>query len=388
MTWLAWRRFRAQARAALALLVIAAAAAAITGPHLARLYDLSLAGCTANCGATRNLFLLTDSGLRTALSDLVIAAPGLTGILWGAPLVARELENGTYRLAWTQSVTRTRWLITKLAVAGLASLALTGLLSLIATWWADPLDTAGASMFTPAVFQARGIVPVGYAAFGLVLGVTAGMIIRRTIPAMAATLMAFTGVRLAIADWARPRFLPPLHQITDDTALAPGPHTAASGAFDPRNWVIGNQTINAAGRVIGQDGFVGSSGNPAGFGSPPSGRLASGPGGSGRPAPGLGGSGRIAPGLRGSGSHAVTIHGVGTCPNIRVSAPAPGAGGNPLAAAAAIQKCVRQLGIRELFTYQPVGRYWPFQLYELGIFLVLTLMLAGICVWWVRHRLC
>ena len=61
-------------------------------------------------------------------------------MFWGAPLVARELETGTFRLAWTQSVTRTRWLAVKLALVGLASMAVAGLLSLILTWWSSPID--------------------------------------------------------------------------------------------------------------------------------------------------------------------------------------------------------------------------------------------------------
>jgi hypothetical protein len=56
--------------------------------------------------------------------------------------VARELETGTYRLAWTQSVTRTRWLAVKLGVVGLTSVAVAGLLSLMVTWWSSPIDRA------------------------------------------------------------------------------------------------------------------------------------------------------------------------------------------------------------------------------------------------------
>ena len=68
------------------------------------------------------------------LDGLVVLVPGIIGIFWGAPLVARELEAGTYRLAWTQSITRTRWLATKLGVVGLLSMVAAGLLSLMATW--------------------------------------------------------------------------------------------------------------------------------------------------------------------------------------------------------------------------------------------------------------
>src|ERR1035437_8616701 len=101
-----WLQFRTQAAVAIGGLAIVAVVLAITGPHVFDLY-----------------------GLFTWLGFLVIVIPGIIGVFWGAPLVARELEAGTFRLAWTQSVTRTRWLVIKLAVIGLASMAVAGLLS-------------------------------------------------------------------------------------------------------------------------------------------------------------------------------------------------------------------------------------------------------------------
>ena len=131
--------------------------------------------------------------------------PALIGVFWGAPLVARELETGTYRLAWNQSVTRTRWLAVKLGLIGLAAMAAAGLLSLMVTWWSSPIDQALAARgpqraqrrnrFAPLLFGARGIVPIGYAAFAFALGVTVGVLIRRTLPAMATTLAVFVAVR-------------------------------------------------------------------------------------------------------------------------------------------------------------------------------------------------
>ena len=69
----------------------------------------------------------------------IACLPALIGACWGAPLVARELETGTFRLAWNQSVTRTRWLAVKLAVVGLTTMAVTEGLSLMQAWWAAPL---------------------------------------------------------------------------------------------------------------------------------------------------------------------------------------------------------------------------------------------------------
>ena len=84
-------------------------------------------GATAQ-NATNN-FLKAYNSPSTALGILVIVVPGVLGLFWGAPLVARELQTGTYRLAWTQSVSRRRWLLVKLGVVGLAAMATAGLLS-------------------------------------------------------------------------------------------------------------------------------------------------------------------------------------------------------------------------------------------------------------------
>ena len=115
------------------------------------------------------------------------AAPAVIGAFWGAPLVARELEAGTHRLVWNQSVTRTRWLATKLGTVTLAAAAAVGVLTVAVSWWADPLDgaissTRGSlpSRITPVTFAMRGIVPVSYAVFAVVLGVTVGVVLRRS----------------------------------------------------------------------------------------------------------------------------------------------------------------------------------------------------------------
>ena len=128
---------------------------------------------------------------------ILLLAPGLLGVFWGAPLVTRELEARTFPLAWNQSVTRTQWMAVKLGLVGLLAMAAAGLLSLMLTWWSSPIDTSislsgstriDLTRLGPTLFDTRDITPVGYAAFAFALGVTAGLLIRRTVPAMAATL--------------------------------------------------------------------------------------------------------------------------------------------------------------------------------------------------------
>ncbi|HEV7628216.1 MAG TPA: hypothetical protein VGO89_17100, partial [Streptomyces sp.] len=49
-------------------------------------------------------------------ADVIAWLPFVVAVYAGGVLVARDLENGTGALAWTQSVTPVRWLIAKLAV--------------------------------------------------------------------------------------------------------------------------------------------------------------------------------------------------------------------------------------------------------------------------------
>jgi ABC-2 type transport system ATP-binding protein len=97
--------------------------------------------------------------LANLLSALVVAVPGLIGMFWGAPLIAREFETGSFRLAWTQGVTRTRWLAVKLGVAGVASMSADGLLSLMVTWWSSPIAAVDGGRLNS--FHNSGVAPVG-----------------------------------------------------------------------------------------------------------------------------------------------------------------------------------------------------------------------------------
>ncbi len=159
----AWLQSRTQTAFAVGALVVLAVALAISGPHLVHLYNTTVASCAANndCPAATAAFLTHDDTLRTWLGVLAVVVPGIIGIFWGAPLVTRELEAGTFRLAWTQSVTRTRWLATKLGVVGLAAMSVAGVLSLMLTWWASPLDRAHLNPF--GTFDERHVAPIGYA---------------------------------------------------------------------------------------------------------------------------------------------------------------------------------------------------------------------------------
>lgn len=227
MLWLSWRQFRAQAALAFGATVVVIGALVVTHEHVVDTYgsrgDGNLTG-----------FYVWLRLLGTAL----VGVPAIIGAFWGAPLLTREFEDRTFRMAWTQSVTRTRWLATKLAVIGAATVAAVAAFALVFTWWSGPIDSTGSRIGT-ANFAQRGIVPIGYALFGLSLGALAGTILRRTIPAMAASLAGFFIVRIVVQKLVR------THLIGTESVSTPS--FASNGLH---GWVVSTRTVDAAGQTI------------------------------------------------------------------------------------------------------------------------------------------
>lgn len=133
-------------------------------------------------------------------------------------------STGTHYLAWNQGVTRTRWLATKLGLGAGAAMAAAGLAALAVSWWSSPIDRAvnggGATdtyfpRLDPVAFAARGVVPMAPAVFAFVLGVALGMVIRRTLPAMATTLVVYAAAQITVPMWIRP------HLATMDRTTVP-----------------------------------------------------------------------------------------------------------------------------------------------------------------------
>ena len=234
MTWLTWRQFRGQAAVALGVLVAIVVVLAVTGPRVVDLYDAARLP-----GHYQTLRLL---------GTFLIGVPAIIGAFWGAPLVAREYEAGTHRMVWTQSVTHARWLTVKLALVGAAAVIVTAAFSFAFTWWSLPFDHLGTRLGS-GVFGQRGIVPVGYAVIAVVLGVTLGAVIRRTVPAMATTLVAFFVVRFGVQTWIRPHLLGTVDVTT--------PIVGFSGPASPRGGlIVAAHGADRAGHVLGSSGAV------------------------------------------------------------------------------------------------------------------------------------
>lgn len=236
MTWLTWRQHRIEAIIVGAALTVLAVLLIVTGRDIATTYQqLGVGACIANPGLNTSCPDIVDA-FRQQFEPLVAAVPWLNfvpvlvGILVGAPLVARELEHGTHRLAWTQSVTRRRWLAVKLALVLGGALLASALLTALLTWWRGPFNQLDGN-FTPNTFDFEGTAPLAYMAFALALAIAAGTLLRRAIPAMVVTLAGFLAARLPIEFFARPHYQPPL-TATFDILQGNSPAGRADWVFD------------------------------------------------------------------------------------------------------------------------------------------------------------
>jgi hypothetical protein len=212
MTWVTWRQYRYQGALAAALLAVLAVVLLFTGLHAAWVWHSALAQCAkdGSCGGLAGSNLSLGSPVIAALVVYTSAVPLLPGLLWGAPMVAGELETGTNRFAWTQSTTRRRWLAIKTGWLLLAAAVLAGAVSAVVTWWSGPYNALQSDGFQVNRFDVTDIVPVAYAIFAMALGICAGTLLRRTVPALAVTLAGFVGLRALTALWLRPHYMTPV----------------------------------------------------------------------------------------------------------------------------------------------------------------------------------
>ncbi len=191
------------------------------------------------------------------------------------------------------------------------------------------------------VFDARGVVPIAYSAFAFALGVTIGMLVRRSLPAMALTLAAFAVIQVSVPIVVRPHLLPAIDgtfELSPSTVdgIGRNPNTGVfhfeAKAPDPGGWLLSGETVDAAGKPVENVTMPTSSGacSPS---APPGGR---------------------------------------------------GTGADPMDLCLAE---INRLGYRQHLVYHPPTRFWPFQRIESALYLALALGLAGFCFRWIRRRL-
>lgn len=211
MTWITWRQYRNQGAIALALLVVMAVVLLISGFHAASVWHSVLHRCgTGACSGPFGSSITLSGSFANTIVVATSAVPLLPGLLWGAPMVAREVETGTNQFAWTQSVTRRRWLLAKTGWMLLAAGVIGGVAAALVTWWSGPDHALNADAFMANRFDLVDIVPIAYAIFAMALGICAGTLLRRTVLALGVTLAVFVGLRAFIAQWLRLHYMTPV----------------------------------------------------------------------------------------------------------------------------------------------------------------------------------
>ena len=328
MIWLTWRQFRLQALTALAALIVLAVYLVVLGFHIRHAYDTDIVGCLPDvCESAKERFIEAYETAIGGIGALLIGVPALIGIFWGAPLITREREENTHRLVWNQSVTRTRWLATKLGFIALVGLTVTGLFSLLLTWSASRYDQVLGERFGALNFASRNVAPLGYAVLAVVLGTVVGLLVRRTLPAMALTLVVLAMLQLLVSTQIRTHLMPP---ITTTVVLDATARERAQG--------FGVGDI---------DGHI---------------------------------EGYVNPGDWSLASESQLFNPDGTPYTIK-QAKLCITGDRQ-----ADEVCMDKQNLHFSYRYQPANRYWPFQWIELSAFLGLALLLTGLGFWWIRNR--
>lgn len=322
------RRFRSESVATCAVLAAVGVLALVTGTMMSDHFRASglsqcLATSSSGCDGIRDEFGRRFESLQAVILPLVLL-PALLGAFVGAPLIAREIESGTHRFLWTQGVIRRRWFVVMAMTAvGLATIA-GAIYSAIAAPWLDVTNQVTGERFG-RMYDFQGVLPIAACILAVALGVACGVVLRRTIPAMALTIGIFVVVRLFVATQLRPRFASPLEQ--DLPGFQPDDPTGLHGA-----WVLSRDTLTSDGVRLGSGGGL----NLSNLGD--------------------------------------------RCPELLAN---PGS----FPERAAVDQCLDAVGVHQLTRYHPASRFWTFQLVESGLYITigaLALLFAGRLI--VRRR--
>jgi hypothetical protein len=327
MVWVTWRQHRVALIGVAVSLGALAAYVLIAGLQMHHAYATATACHPATSPTCGNL-VLNANRMNPVLAGgyALQAVPGIIGIFLGAPVLAREMETGTFRYAWTQAFGRSRWTLAKFILLGLAVAAATEAMSVLLSWYYQPYFAARnpALSFTemaplsPGLFPLRGIAFAAWTLAAFAIGSLAGMLLRRTVPAMALTLATYIGVAIATGLVLRKHYLTPLVTSKPDTPVAAwitNQWLTKSGSRYPAH---GDQAINLFQRL---------------------------------------------------------------CP-----ASASGGPGPKGAALLSPVQCFLQHGYTQWSAYQPAGRFWSLQAIEGGWLLVLSGLFFAATVWLVRRR--
>jgi hypothetical protein len=243
MAWVTWRQHRTALAGVAALLGALAVGLWLIGLRLHHAYAAAAAchpAASAICYDMFSSFNTMDGFLATGVILQIL--PALIGAFAGAPVLAREMETGTFRYVWTQGFGRWRWALAKLVLLAVALAAAVGLFTLLTSWYYEPYFAAGnptpQTPFSPGLFGLRGPAFAAWTLAAFAIGALAGMLTRRVVPAIAATLAAYAGLAVATGLYLRQHYLTPL--------LTSNPNLPGSA------WVISQQWQTKSGQPVSQ----------------------------------------------------------------------------------------------------------------------------------------
>lgn len=325
MAWVIWRQHRTALAGVAALVGGLTLVLWLVGLQLHHAYADASACRPAGsplCAGLVNRFNGMDSFLANGF--VLQAVPALIGAFVGAPVLARELETGTYRFAWTQSFGRWRWTLAKLVGLAAAVVVASTALSFLLSWYYQPYVAAGnarkflneASPLTAGLFGLRGTAFPAWTLVAFSIGALLGMLVRRVLPAVVATLAVYVGLAVATATSLRDHYAAPL---VASVSNVPGSDLVMS-----QWWTKGSRFAfyRAPMRLLEQ-----------------------------------------------------------VCPP-----PPAGAGKGNFDKAGYVGHCLTAHGYTQWISYQPATRFWSFQLIESGWLLALSASLIAATVWLVRRR--
>ncbi|HEV3268158.1 MAG TPA: hypothetical protein VGZ68_07130 [Acidimicrobiales bacterium] len=324
MAWVTWRQHRAALFGVGAFLGLVSLYLVISGLHLHHVYSAAVACRPAVSLTCNDLVSSFNSSGDFLSSGLVLqVVPVLIGAFVGAPLLAREMETGTFRFAFTQGFGRGRFALAKLVSLAVAVTAAAGVFSVLTSWYYQPyflavnerLGLSETTPFAPGLFDLREVTLAAWTLVAFAIGALAGMLIRRVVPAIVATLVAYAGLAIAAGSVFRAHYLAPLvTRKLNVTAL---------------DWTLNQRWTTRGGRSVSQSVIsqVLQAGDP---------QLA-------------------------------------------------GKGGVPQSLS--VWRYLVGHGYTQWTTYQPTSRFWPFQLIEGSWLLALSVILIAVTVWLVRGRL-
>jgi ABC-type transport system involved in multi-copper enzyme maturation permease subunit len=250
LCWVTWRQHRTALLAILAVFVFSALVLVYYGLSMHRDFtSLKLAACAQVPGSEAGSVnrdglscaneLADFHGDQNRVSQLMAAflpLPAVFGLFIGAPLLAREYESGTFRFTFTQGAGRTRWLATKISVLTAFTIATATAFTAVVMWWYAPLVPLDGRIGQTGIPEIYGAVFVARAVFALAVGILAGAALRRVVPAIGVSLVAWIAVVVLSITTLRAHLLTPL--------------TAVDAPQNPSGWIVSDVWKSPTGTVL------------------------------------------------------------------------------------------------------------------------------------------